>query len=281
MGLFDGTLILSDLDGTLLNSKRKISKGNIEAVRYFIENGGRFSFATGRNITGMKYFTEEMPVNAPGVLSNGAVIYDFKQDRIVKAFPVGEVGESLADEVSERFPDVGIEVLMPDGSHILKENYITEGHIKYTGMPSFREGKEKIPKPWLHMLLCCDPGKIKRLEVFVKEKFGDKLFFQYSADFFIEVLIKGVNKGVSALYIAKMLNIHKSRFFTVGDGQNDTELISCCENAYAPVNAHPDVLKLSPKLLPDNDSDSVAELIKIIEGRIKNEHPDIREKQML
>ena len=276
MGIFDNTLILSDLDGTFLNSEAKMTKGNIEAVRYYIENGGRFSFATGRNITGMRYFVDEMPVNAPAVVSNGALIYDFQKDSIVKSFPVGETGERLADALEDVFPDIGIEVLMPDGSHILRENYITERHIKYTKMPCYREGRENIPKPWLHMLLCCEPKNIGELELFVKERFGDSLFFQYSADFFIEVLIKGVNKGYSSLLVAEMLNIHKSNFYTVGDGQNDTELISCSPNAFAPVNAHPDVLKLKPQMLPDNDSDALAELIKIIESRVKNERSDIR-----
>ena len=71
MGIFDGTLILSDLDGTLLNSNAQISQGNIDALKYYMDNGGRFSFATGRNYLGMGYFNDSIPVNAPAVTSNG------------------------------------------------------------------------------------------------------------------------------------------------------------------------------------------------------------------
>ena len=56
MGIFDGILILSDLDGTLLNSSAEISQRNIDTVKYFMDNGGKFSFATGRNYTSMSYF---------------------------------------------------------------------------------------------------------------------------------------------------------------------------------------------------------------------------------
>ena len=48
MGRFDGVMILTDMDGTLLNSQRQLSRGNQEAAGYFMEQGGLFSVATGR-----------------------------------------------------------------------------------------------------------------------------------------------------------------------------------------------------------------------------------------
>ncbi len=40
MGKFDGILICTDLDGTLMNSKKEISKENLDAIEYFKANGG-------------------------------------------------------------------------------------------------------------------------------------------------------------------------------------------------------------------------------------------------
>ena len=40
MGKFDGVLLASDMDGTLLNDQRQIDRGNIEALEYFTQNGG-------------------------------------------------------------------------------------------------------------------------------------------------------------------------------------------------------------------------------------------------
>ena len=48
MKKFDGILFCTDLDGTLLESDHKISKENIEAIRYFQSEGGLFTFLTGR-----------------------------------------------------------------------------------------------------------------------------------------------------------------------------------------------------------------------------------------
>ena len=45
MKKFEGVFILSDMDGTLLNSKGEIPCENSRAVRYFMENGGMFAVA--------------------------------------------------------------------------------------------------------------------------------------------------------------------------------------------------------------------------------------------
>ena len=46
MGKFDGVLFFSDYDDTLYNSQLAVSPENRAAIRYFQENGGRFSVAT-------------------------------------------------------------------------------------------------------------------------------------------------------------------------------------------------------------------------------------------
>ena len=48
MGKFDGYLICTDLDGTLLRKDKSVSKENLEAIEYFKNEGGKFTFITGR-----------------------------------------------------------------------------------------------------------------------------------------------------------------------------------------------------------------------------------------
>ena len=86
MGKFDGVLFFADYDDTLYNSSHTVSPENRTAIRYFMERGGRFSVATGR---AHRTFTpqiekEDIPLNAPVVLSNGAAIYDYAEDRYLR-----------------------------------------------------------------------------------------------------------------------------------------------------------------------------------------------------
>ena len=50
MGKFDGKLLVSDMDATLLDREHRISKANREAIEYFISEGGCFTVASGRMV---------------------------------------------------------------------------------------------------------------------------------------------------------------------------------------------------------------------------------------
>ena len=71
MGKFDGVLLASDFDNTILNTERPrrtgcpippISQRNVEALRYFMDNGGRFAVATGRALPAFRMFAEQVPM---------------------------------------------------------------------------------------------------------------------------------------------------------------------------------------------------------------------------
>ena len=59
MGKFDGILLVSDLDGTLLTNDKRLSEENREAIDRFVEEGGIFTFATGRTTYGMRVVLEQ------------------------------------------------------------------------------------------------------------------------------------------------------------------------------------------------------------------------------
>ena len=82
MGKFDGYLICSDVDGTF-HSGDSI-EGNSEAVRYFTENGGRFTFCTGRPADYLLRPDLNSLINAPVCLFNGSLVYDYRSQEILR-----------------------------------------------------------------------------------------------------------------------------------------------------------------------------------------------------
>ena len=62
MGIFDGILIASDWDGTLCKEKR-IPDKNIEAIRYFQQNGGAFTVCSGRYYPYIESFSDKVKPN--------------------------------------------------------------------------------------------------------------------------------------------------------------------------------------------------------------------------
>ena len=113
MGKFDGVLLASDFDNTILNTERPrrtgcpippISQRNVEALRYFMDNGGRFAVATGRALPAFRMFAEQVPMNAPAVVCNGGALYDFKTERYLETMELPETirppGSGCAGPVS-------------------------------------------------------------------------------------------------------------------------------------------------------------------------------------
>ena len=86
MGKFDGLLLVSDFDNTLVYTEGGAAemRGHAPGIGqkprragYFMANGGLFAVATGRAKPAFETVVDGIPMNAPTVLFNGAAIYDF------------------------------------------------------------------------------------------------------------------------------------------------------------------------------------------------------------
>lgn len=83
MSIFSGFLICSDIDGTISLDTVTIQK-NIDAIKYFTQNGGRFTIATGRTAAYLKKLDFFDCINAPVCICNGSVVYDYRKDKILR-----------------------------------------------------------------------------------------------------------------------------------------------------------------------------------------------------
>lgn len=76
-GLFDGVLLASDYDGTLVPDTKIVTPGVKKALQFFEENGGRFTVCTGRCYLGFHSYSRDI-INAPVLLANGGMAYDYE-----------------------------------------------------------------------------------------------------------------------------------------------------------------------------------------------------------
>ena len=77
MGRFDGVLLASDFDNTLIYTEDALRSGapvpplsarNREALEWFMAEGGRFTVATGRALAAFVNYAGGVPMNAPSVV---------------------------------------------------------------------------------------------------------------------------------------------------------------------------------------------------------------------
>lgn len=96
------TLYISDLDGTLLNSKAMLSDFTKNTINQLVSQGMYFTFATARTIYSAEPITKDLNVNIPCILNNGASIYDMKSGKYVKN---NCIPEDTADKIIRVFRD--------------------------------------------------------------------------------------------------------------------------------------------------------------------------------
>ena len=95
------TLYISDLDGTLLDSRASVSDTTVRVLNELISSGGYFSFATARTAVTALPLTEKININVPVVLMNGVCVYDTEKKEYVKTehIPDKSFEEMSVDEL--------------------------------------------------------------------------------------------------------------------------------------------------------------------------------------
>ncbi len=248
MGCFDGYLICSDFDGTF-SGGQDLSE-NIAAVKYFTENGGRFTFATGR---GAEFFREKNLfhlVNAPISAFNGSAIYDSQNDRLIREsyfdFSLGQFLNSIkevADLISTCF-------VFPNANTCFKGSYSSDYSVE-----QLKSGLVKI---------VCVFEELEKADAFKEYVIGHDTFKNSSVlkswPTGVEINPHSGTKGAALKFIKEYLgNIHTA--IGVGDYENDIPLIVSADIGVAVENALDSVKKVADKVILPCNENAIAHLI--------------------
>ena len=268
MKLFEGKLILTDLDGTYLFDDHHISEENRAAARYFMDNGGLFTVATGRSKAGMEHFFPELEINAPAILYNGSVIYDFTRKADVLDTCVGETGFRLCKALEARFPDAGIEVYADHTPYVAQDSFWTRRHFQNVKMPWNPCPAEDIPQPWLSLVVTGEEERLPLMADFIETQFPGQFFLQFSSPHMLEIMHPQANKGAAARHLWELLGIEPENVYVAGDGTNDVQLLKSALHSCAPADACQEVLSIARHILPEFKNHAIAHLISQMEKGI-------------
>jgi len=260
---FDGILLVSDMDGTLLNAKKEVSSENLAALKSFVAGGGLFTIATGRMKGSVKPYLSCLPVNAPAILYNGCLIYDFSKELALWDKTLPNFIKNSIPHIIEEFHGIGVEIYTSDGDvYALTENVFTDLHRIHDKM-EFQKDLDYPCKLWRKILFAWEPEKLEDVESWLIRK-GIPLPFVRSEPQFLEILPEQVNKGTALEVLIKHLKINPSGVIAIGDHPNDMEMLQAAGIGIAVDNAHKDLKKVVSFFTTHHDHDAVAEVIKQI-----------------
>ncbi len=250
-------LVLSDMDGTLLQVQYGVPKENIEAIDDFVARGGNFSVSTGRSVNAVKRYGEFIKLNAPAITNNGAVIYDFMNKKVLYQVVLNEAIFDIVERISAEFPEIGVEFHTVEKLYATKTNQYVFQHcddeyldLDVVELDYLRSSGIQFNK----VLLAGSPEFIDGVEKYMRDNTEDRIWTPFSITrsntVYVEILPKGVNKGNALRKVAELTGKDLKHIVVIGDYYNDLEMFGMAGYCAA-VNEAPDEVKAAADIVTE------------------------------
>lgn len=260
-------LLCIDVDGTLLDSRKKLPERNIEAVNYALKKGVKVAIASGRSLGGIRQLLAQLGIGNRGVCLNGGLIV---YDKVIHKAAMEEASVMKIIDLSEKY-----------GSQI----FLSAADFNLTNGGLSQEVKELVEKGSLRSdyRFCKDYKELRaeahrcRNEILkaaikeineansgqLKQELTDLDLFQVakSDDYFIDINPRASNKGTGVRFLAEYLSIPMEHVMCIGDNENDIEMVETAGIGIAMGNAVKKVKAAASYVTLDNDQMGVAEAI--------------------
>ena len=248
--MFSDILLTVDYDRTLTAPDSTIPERNLQAIRWFMENGGAFTVNTGRSLPMAHSFKDKVPINVPLLLYNGGAAYDLKQEKIVFMQEIQMDMWKTVHELIDLFPDLTVEVQALDKHYDFIPNpawdAFSECNCAYA---TAEEGQDlgpflkfslygEIRDVTVSQLYHGTPEEIQRMdaaEKLLNEVYGEKVAVFRAGPRIIDVQAKGVSKAAAARRLQQQLG--RKILVCVGDAENDIVMLDGADFSYVPADA--------------------------------------------
>ena len=219
-------LIAVDLDGTLLDSKQRISARNLAALRSAMEKGIRVAVATGRMYCSALQFWEETQSNAPLMAYNGAYIRDPKTDQEIFHCPLPFDIVCEAAAIAQGLGGAP-QFYKNDTLYALRRNPYTDHYSEIYSVPYFvvpgldffRDGGST------KVLILAEPDRLPSIAADLSSRLGPRVAVAMSESSHVEITLAEATKGTGLQKLAAHFDIPLAETAAIGDAENDAGMI--------------------------------------------------------
>lgn len=256
------TLVVCDVDGTLVDSKKNLSTGNRAAIARLEEAGIGFTIISARPRSGMIWIADALSLDAPMGAFNGALV--FRRDGTVDEHHVIDAG--VARGMFDLIGDAPVDRWVFAGNHW----YASTGegvHVEHERRASNQE--PIIRRDFGDLLdhadkitfVSDDAALLAGLHERATARFGDAATVVQSQTYYLDVTAKRGNKGDGISALAKAMGESLGDTIAIGDQANDIAMFERASRAIAMGNATDAAKKAADEITTSNDDDGVAHAI--------------------
>lgn len=250
---FSEFLFVSDFDRTITDNDGAIPPCNLTALQDFIAGGGIFTVASGRSIPMFRPKAALLSCNAPCILNNGAVLYDYRSESLLSAMPLPDAAETLVSDVMARFPGVHVELQCADGHYCFGHDPLRDAYLHKNGTHCFYVPLPEVPKPRFKLSVYgrfrglshevpasvseADRAAFHKIQAYISEVYGSVFAITRSMPRIVELQHPASSKGAAARLLAQSLH---RRLLCAGDAPNDVSMLQEAERAFLPADCDPE-----------------------------------------
>ncbi|MCR5350652.1 MAG: Cof-type HAD-IIB family hydrolase [Acholeplasmatales bacterium] len=256
-------IVTIDLDGTLFDNVKNISKQNIEAIKKCKELGVKIVIATGRPISGVMPVLKRLGLTTTDdycIIYNGSKVLNVgTKEEIFSTTITGKTVKELYDE----------SLRLNVNFHAFRKNeeLITPKHNPYTDVEATINGIDDIlfdiknvkdDDEFLKAMMVDDKDNLDMVEKNINPIYNEKYSMVRSAKIFLEFLNKETDKGKALEQLAKYLDVNMKDTMAIGDAGNDISMIKRAGLGVAMKNSFKEVLDICDFVTLSNEESGVA-----------------------
>lgn len=252
---FSGILICSDVDGTLAMGG-VVPSEHIKAIEYFQNNGGLFTFATGRSHLYLNDFLSQIKPNTDIIVYNGTAIYDMAAEKMLWEKFLDNSITDFFEKLMHKFPHHQTVFLhAKDVSYELDPS--TEDCVKAI---------QSLDRPLYKVVL---KQSEEETDAMYREYCGLRQYEIYkSCPTLFEITAKGAGKGVAINKLRQILKDDVKTIVGIGDYQNDIPLLQESDIGVAVTGPYTEILQHADWIAPKYSEFPIRWLIEEIERKL-------------
>ncbi len=259
-------LIVMDLDGTLLNSKKIVSDYSKDILIQAMAKGVAVTIATGRMLHSAHYFGKMIAANAPIISCNGALVQalDAKEPLFLRTFSPETVAELLSFAKEN-----GWYAQWYSASEVYAEDFRPEYFTAYRTVQGFlvhEVGEDFTPytKNVAQVVVRDLEGSVDLIAERIRERFKGRAAPQQSKGYTLDITPHGISKAVGIEAILEAMDILPSEVMVCGDSENDLSMLRFAGTSVVTANGQAKAKALATYIAPSCDEDGVAKAIEEI-----------------
>ena len=266
-------IIALDLDGTLLNSKKELSEGNLAALKKAADAGWEIVPTTGRFYGGMPDFIRGLPFVHYAITINGAYVEDLLEGNEIYT---AEMPYKQAIDIMKYLNELPViydcymdnDAFMTEALKAKVDEIVENPRIR----KMFYDLRKPVPE--LKEFLENRGQDVQKIQFFTKDanlrlelleelpKVFENIAVSSSSPQNIEINQAKATKGLALIALAEYLGLDRSKTIAMGDGLNDISMLEEAGIGIAMANGCDEALDAADWVTSHCDEDGVAKAIK-------------------